>query len=283
MFLPRRLSTIRPTVFARRYFAVGDPNQESTFAMVKPDGLENLSTVFGRLHSEGFLIRNLRMTHFNKATSKAFFEDIVHKEFYPAFQDYITSGPIVAMRLKRLDALNRWRQVVGPSDSEEAREESPESLRATMGTDEMANAIHAAKTPEEVIRYSNMFFSSTSIFTKNEVKTPNGLVSLTPSFIDSGKLENLFQTIKEADLTVNNMKMVHTDEVRRLNSGLSSILAERLGKENTISGNVLLLELSNSTGFRGLREGLNIIQTFYGVDTSTFDNDESSKNSKLFV
>jgi nucleoside-diphosphate kinase len=46
----------------------------------------------------------------------------------------MTSGPIVAMELVGPDAVNRWRNMIGPTDSQKAKEQGPHLLRARFGT-----------------------------------------------------------------------------------------------------------------------------------------------------
>lgn len=135
MILSRRMFKKQQLALMQRMYSTSDSNKESTFAMVKPDGINHLGAIFGRLHREGFTLRELKMSKLNKPNAKNLFEDIMDKEFYPLFSEYVTSGPIIGMRLQRLDAVNHWRNVMGPTDSEEARLSSPDSIRALYGKD----------------------------------------------------------------------------------------------------------------------------------------------------
>jgi len=46
----------------------------------------------------------------------------------------MTSGPMVAMELVGSDAVNRWRSMIGPTDSLRAKEQGSHLLRARFGT-----------------------------------------------------------------------------------------------------------------------------------------------------
>jgi len=46
----------------------------------------------------------------------------------------ITSGPILAVELQAENAIQRWQDLLGPSDSAVARASSPSSIRARYGT-----------------------------------------------------------------------------------------------------------------------------------------------------
>lgn len=39
----------------------------------------------------------------------------------------MSSGPVLALCLAREDAVSRWRELIGPTELEKAKEEAPES------------------------------------------------------------------------------------------------------------------------------------------------------------
>ena len=70
----------------------------------------------------------------------------------------MTSGPIVALALCKVDAIKAWRQMMGPTDSTKARKEAPTSLRALYGTDNTMNACHGSDSPLSAARELNFHF-----------------------------------------------------------------------------------------------------------------------------
>jgi len=66
---------------------------------------------------------------------KAFYEDLVKM---------MTSDVIIALELVADDAVNKWRKLIGPTNSEKARAEAPNSLRALYGKDGSQNAVHGS-------------------------------------------------------------------------------------------------------------------------------------------
>lgn len=48
--------------------------------------------------------------------------------------EFVKSGPVVAMELKGSNALEKWRTLLGPTDSATARNKAPLSIRAKFGT-----------------------------------------------------------------------------------------------------------------------------------------------------
>jgi len=59
------------------------------------------------------------------------------------------------------DAIGKWREVVGPTDSAEARKSAPTSLRARFGKDNTENAVHGSDSVSSAAREIEFFFPST--------------------------------------------------------------------------------------------------------------------------
>ena len=71
----------------------------------------------------------------------------------------MTSDFAVGMELLAPDAIARWRKVIGPTNSEKAREEAPASIRARFGTDGTKNACHGSDAPNTAERELGFIFS----------------------------------------------------------------------------------------------------------------------------
>ena len=73
--------------------------------------------------------------------AKAFYA--VHKErpFYGALVQFMTSGPCVVMAIEGENAIARYREVMGPTDSKKA---PPGTIRNRYGTDIERNAVHGS-------------------------------------------------------------------------------------------------------------------------------------------
>ncbi len=72
----------------------------------------------------------------------------------------MTTGPIVAMELVGPDAVNRWRNMMGPTDSQKAKEQGPHLLRARFGSDGTRNAVHGSDSAASAQREISFFFGS---------------------------------------------------------------------------------------------------------------------------
>jgi len=128
-----------------------------TLLIIKPDAVAKnaIGDILMRLESEGFVIRELRMTRLTTEQAQAFYE--VHKEqpFYGELVQFMTSGPCVPTVLERDDAVPHLRQFIGSTDSTKA---APGTIRAAFGTDVQCNAVHASDSPENAAREIGFFF-----------------------------------------------------------------------------------------------------------------------------
>ncbi|MGB9874324.1 MAG: nucleoside-diphosphate kinase, partial [Hydrogenobacter sp.] len=119
---------------------------ERTLIIIKPDAFQKGATgkIIDRFIDEGFRILAMKLFRFTKEQAEKFY--IVHKDrpFYSELVEFMTSGPVVACVLEGENAIKRVRDIIGPTDSEEARRVAPSSIRALFGTDKGKNAIHAS-------------------------------------------------------------------------------------------------------------------------------------------
>jgi len=126
--------------------------------MIKPDavGKNAIGAILQRVESEGFVVRQLRMTQLSGGQGQDFYE--VHKErpFFAELVEFMTSGPVVPMVLERDNAVAHLRQFIGETDSTKA---AAGTIRSDFGTDVQCNAVHASDSLENAAREIGFFFA----------------------------------------------------------------------------------------------------------------------------
>ena len=130
---------------------------ERTFAIIKPDAVGKGATgaILDRIEKEGFVVRGMRRVHMSRGEAEGFYA--VHRE-RPFFKDlvaFMTSGPAVVLCLERDNAIEKWREVIGPTDSTQA---GPDSIRGQFGTDIERNACHGSDSAENAAIEIAYFF-----------------------------------------------------------------------------------------------------------------------------
>ena len=129
-----------------------------TFTMIKPLAVEqgHAGKIIDRILEEGYLILALKMHHLCKREAKAFYA--VHKErpFYNDLVDYMASGPVIAAILKKENAVDDYRQLIGATNPADA---TPGTIRQLFGTDLSRNAVHGSDSDENAAIECRFFFS----------------------------------------------------------------------------------------------------------------------------
>nr|XP_020643850.1 thioredoxin domain-containing protein 3 [Pogona vitticeps] len=76
---------------------------------------------------------------------------------------WFSSGPSMVMILTKENAVEEWRQLMGPSDPEKAREINPDSLRAKFAKDILHNAVHGASNEEHAAKNIKFVFGDVDL------------------------------------------------------------------------------------------------------------------------
>ena len=120
---------------------------ERTFGIVKPDAVAKnaIGGVIDLVEKAGLKIIALRLVRLGETQAKAFYA--VHKErpFFGALVQFMTSGPCVVMAIEGENAIARYREVMGPTDSQKA---PAGTIRNRYGTDIERNAVHGSDGPD---------------------------------------------------------------------------------------------------------------------------------------
>ena len=135
---------------------------ERTLAIVKPDGVAKGATgeILKRIEAAGLRIVGLKKVQLSEQLARGFYA--VHRErpFYKDLVAFMSSGPVVIAVLEGDDAIARWRQLMGATDSKKA---AAGTIRRDFGDDIERNAVHgsdAAATAKVEIAY---FFGAAEI------------------------------------------------------------------------------------------------------------------------
>ncbi|SDJ63341.1 nucleoside diphosphate kinase [Halovenus aranensis] len=133
--------------------------QEQTFVMVKPDGVQRglIGEIISRFEERGLKLvgakfmqidRELAEEHYGEHEDKPFFDDLV---------DFITAGPVMAMVWEGQDAVRQVRSMMGETDPAES---APGTIRGDLGLDLGRNVIHGSdhEDPGANEREIDLFF-----------------------------------------------------------------------------------------------------------------------------
>lgn len=115
--------------------------------------------ILRRLEDAGFIISGLHMRRLSSGDAGEFYAIHRDKPFFAGLVEFMTSGPLVAVRLDGMDSRRRLREFVGVTDPARA---APGTIRADFGTAVRTNAVHASNPEEDVERELRFFFPDTN-------------------------------------------------------------------------------------------------------------------------
>ncbi len=134
-----------------------------TFTIIKPYAVSegHVGPILNKIHIGGFRISAMRMLWLTQGEAERFYE--VHKErpFYEDLVDFMTSGPIVVAVLRKENAVEDYRKLIGATDPEKAEEGT---IRKEFAKSMRENAVHGSDSDENAMIEGSFFFSGLQRF-----------------------------------------------------------------------------------------------------------------------
>ena len=136
--------------------------KNKTFTMIKPDAVKNGHTgsILAHIEKAGFKIIAMKLTCLSRESAKEFYKIHENRPFFNDLINYITSGPIVAAILKKENAVNDFRELIGNTNPEEAKEGT---IRKIYAKSIDANAIHGSDSDANALIEGDFHFSEDEI------------------------------------------------------------------------------------------------------------------------
>eukprot|EP01083_Nonionella_stella_P112436 330743_1 len=132
--------------------------KQCTFAFIKPDAFSQADDIFKEILNAGFTIIKSRRITLTQEQASLFYHEHNGKSFFNDLVNHMTSGPVWALLLERKNAVQQWRDLMGTTNPNDAKTESPKSLRAVYGTNVTKNAVHGSDSIISAEREIGFFF-----------------------------------------------------------------------------------------------------------------------------
>ena len=134
-----------------------------TFTMLKPDSVSkgNIGKIIDKIIQDGFEIIAMKYTRLSTDDASKFYSIHSERPFFRDLISYMTSGPIVAAVLKKENAVEDFRKLIGATNPLEAEKGTIRNLFANSISE---NAIHGSDSDENAIIESNFHFEKDEIF-----------------------------------------------------------------------------------------------------------------------
>jgi len=131
-----------------------------TLCIIRPHAFPSAGEIVSRILAEGFEVSAMCLWSLDKASAEEFLE--VYKGVLPEYNDMVAqlgAGPCLVLEVRQEDAVNSFRQLVGPHDPEVAKHLRQNTLRAQYGLDRVRNAVHCTDLPEDGLLEVEYFFN----------------------------------------------------------------------------------------------------------------------------
>jgi nucleoside-diphosphate kinase len=135
---------------------------ERTFGIVKPDAVAKnaIGGVIQMIEAAGLRLLGLRLVKLTQAQAEAFYAVHSARPFFKDLVRFMTSGPCVVMAIEGENAVARYREVMGPTDSTKA---PAGTIRQKFGTNIEKNAVHGSDAQETAKVEIGFFFSAADL------------------------------------------------------------------------------------------------------------------------
>jgi len=131
--------------------------------MIKPQAMRNgaCGAILNMIQDGGFEIIALKMKRLSKNAAEEFYGIHKGKPFYDKLIEFMTSGPIIAAILKKNNAVEDYRKLLGSTNPETAEEGT---IRKAFATDMTMNAAHGSDSDENALIEAKFHFTEEEIF-----------------------------------------------------------------------------------------------------------------------
>lgn len=136
-------------------FSPADGSQ--TLVLLKPDAVRRGLTgkILDRYLTKGLTIRAMELRQVTEEQAAKHYAEHEGRPYYPSLIEFITSGPIVAVVLEGLRAIEVVRQMNGATDAGTAE---PGTIRGDFSLYYQHNIVHASDAPETAEREIGIWF-----------------------------------------------------------------------------------------------------------------------------
>lgn len=148
---------------------------ERSLVLIKPDGVQRglIGRIIQRFEDAGFKIVGLKMVYIDKDHAGKHYADVANRRGKRVFKqnvDFLTTGPVIAMVLEGIDAVDSIRKMVGSTEPKAA---APGTIRgdfshqsykwANPKNQVIKNLVHASSDAKEAKAEIDLWFEKSEL------------------------------------------------------------------------------------------------------------------------
>lgn len=130
---------------------------EQTLVLVKGDGVRRrlIGEILRRIEDKGLDIRALQLMEVSRELAEEHYAEHRDKPFFEELVEFITTTPVVALRVEGEGAIKVMRSLMGATNPAEA---APGTIRGDLALSLPDNLVHGSDSPESAGRELGLFF-----------------------------------------------------------------------------------------------------------------------------
>ena len=130
---------------------------EETLVLVKGDGVRRrlVGEIIRRIEAKSLDIDAMKLMDVGRDLAEEHYAEHRDKPFFEELVEFITSTPVVAMRIKGEGAIKVMRNLMGATNPAEA---APGTIRGDLALSLPDNLVHGSDSPESAERELGLFF-----------------------------------------------------------------------------------------------------------------------------
>lgn len=130
---------------------------EETLVLIKGDGVRRrlIGEIIRRIEAKGLDIREMRLMDVSRELAEEHYAEHREKPFFEELVEFITTTPVVAMRVGGESAIKVMRNLMGSTNPAGA---TPGTIRGDLALSLPDNLVHGSDSPESAGRELKLFF-----------------------------------------------------------------------------------------------------------------------------
>jgi len=130
---------------------------QRTLVLLKPDTVQRglIGRILARFEDKGLRIVGLQMRRYPRELLEQHYAVHRDRPFFAKLVAYMGSGPVVALALEGVDAIEVTRGLMGATNSRKA---APGTIRGDFGMSFSNNLVHGSDGPESATKELALFF-----------------------------------------------------------------------------------------------------------------------------
>jgi nucleoside-diphosphate kinase len=132
---------------------------EETLVLVKGDGVRRklIGEIIRRIEAKDLDIAGMQLMDVKRELAEEHYAEHREKPFFDELVDFITTAPVVAMRVRGEGAIRVVRSLMGATNPADA---APGTIRGDLALSMPDNLVHGSDSPESAKRELGLFFGT---------------------------------------------------------------------------------------------------------------------------